>query len=155
MHTQIHIYIYTYYWTLLLLFLPGWLCNWVLGMQPGTSSLCAGSPHYRSLIGISAAFCSGIVYAACGQCQYLARSSPQFQDKEPFVFMCLSMCMLLLCLCVCVCLCLYIECVDVCGHWTLMLARESWWKSTCASIEVFPRNWTIALCKHVNAIIIV
>lgn len=58
-------------------------------MQPGTS-LCADSPHYRGLIGISAEFCFGIVNKACGQCQYLAHSSPLFLNDEHFVFMCLE-----------------------------------------------------------------
>lgn len=52
-------------------------------MQPGTPSSCAVSLHYRSLIGISAAFCFGIVNEACGQCQYLA-SSPQLRTKSHF-----------------------------------------------------------------------
>lgn len=35
-----------------------------------TSSLCAGSPHYRSLICICSGYCFGIVNKICGQCQY-------------------------------------------------------------------------------------
>lgn len=63
--------------------LPGQQRNWVLGMQPGTSSSCAGSAHYGGLIGICSAFCFGFVNKACTPCQYLARSA-QLWDEEPF-----------------------------------------------------------------------
>lgn len=68
-------------------------------MQPGTSSLCAGSSHYRNLIGISAAFCFGMANKACGQCQYLAHSFHPVPGQEAFdVFVCLEyVCVLLLC----------------------------------------------------------
>lgn len=129
-HTHLKIYIYTHYWVLSLLSLPGWLCNWVLGMQPGTSSLCAGSPHYRSLIGISAAFCFGIVNEACGQCQYLACSSPQLQNKELYV--CAHVLSFVVC---CVCVCVFCRYVFASFHleWIERESRESFlWMLLCS-----------------------
>lgn len=74
-------------------------CNWVLGMHSGIFSLCAGSPHYRSLIGIWIAFCFGIINKVRGQCQYLV-CFPQRQDTVPIVLMCFGTCVLALCCCI-------------------------------------------------------
>lgn len=48
-------------------------------------------------------FVLALVIEACGQCQYLACSSPQLQDKEPFVCSCVGVC-------VCFCLALLYAC---------------------------------------------